>query len=86
MNFLEVPQGREIVEQDIFNFGWMACIWDPIPKVRVPRQSVALVRGGSNSKKVTDDNDDDFMPRKRVQNRGKRLLLHLRGVAVAVRK
>ena len=39
--------------------------------MRVPCQSVALVRGGSSSEKVTEDNDDDFMPSKKAQDRSK---------------
>lgn len=59
-----------MLNKDIFNFGWMKCIWGPIPELQMPRYSAASARGGASSKKVSED-DDDFMPSKRAQNRGK---------------
>ena len=46
----------------------MKCIWGPIPELRMSRDSVASARGDTSSKKVSED-DDDFMPSKRAQNK-----------------
>ena len=70
-NFQRYREDAEVLNKDIFNFGWMKCIWGPIHEVKVLRQSVALVMGGASSKKVTEDDDDEFMPGKQAQNKSK---------------